>query len=85
MADSDNTSDPMSLVKHDRTSYVYRRCRCDVCRAANAQYIRGWRAKQTPGKTPVPPAPAPTTLTPLEQARLARQARYNPPTAPTTP
>jgi hypothetical protein len=27
-------------IKHNRTTYVYRGCRCDVCKAANSEYDR---------------------------------------------
>jgi hypothetical protein len=39
----------VAVVKHGtRTAYVYHRCRCDLCRAANTAYYREWQAAAAP-------------------------------------
>jgi hypothetical protein len=48
--------DPEHHLTHGRSAYVTRRCRCDICTAANAEYQRThWRSINRPDAPPRPP------------------------------
>lgn len=48
-----NHPNPLEEVKHGtRNAYLKRACRCDECRAANAEYNRQWRDRRAGGVAP---------------------------------
>ncbi len=37
----------VAVVKHDASTYVYHRCRCPICTAANTARVREYRRSRT--------------------------------------